>query len=117
MPAGLLLTEPLPVPASATERLTDCEMAKVAVTVVKAVTVTAQEGPVPLHPPPLHPVNIEPVAGVAVRLTAVPPVTVPEQVEPQMIPDGSLMTAPLPSPIFTMASPKACARLLQATFE
>src|SRR5512134_3397213 len=108
MPAGVLLTVPLPVPALLTVRLTPGDWSNVAVTVVAAVRVTVQV-PVPVHPPPLQPVNVEPVAAVAVRVTAVPPAKVPEQLEPQLIPDGSLITVPLPAPILNTVRPKAWA--------
>ncbi len=70
IPAGVLLTVPLPVPALLTVRPT-CDALNVAVTVVVEVMVTVQV-PVPVHPPPLQPAKVEPVAGVAVRVTAVP---------------------------------------------
>ena len=72
MPAGALVTVPLPVPPLLTVRVTGCCRSKVAVTVVVAVRVTVQV-PVPVQPPPLQPVKVEPAAGVAVRVTAVPP--------------------------------------------
>ena len=56
----------------------------VAVTVVAALTVTAQV-PVP-EQAPLQPANVEPAAGVAVRVRAVPAVTDCEQVAPQLMP-------------------------------
>ena len=71
IPAGVLVTVPLPdVPALVTVRV-KLGTPKVAVTVVAADIVTVHE-PVPEHPPPLHPVKIEPDAGVAVSVTAVP---------------------------------------------
>src|SRR5207244_11658166 len=69
IPAGLLVTVPLPVPALLTVRAK--VGAKVAVTAVAAETVTAQ-APAPLHPPPLQPVKAEPAPGVAVSVTAGP---------------------------------------------
>jgi hypothetical protein len=71
MPAGVLLTVPLPVPTLLTVRLTPGDRSNVAVTVVVEVRVTVQV-PVPVQPPPLQPVKVEPVAGVEVRATAVP---------------------------------------------
>ena len=70
IPAGELVTVPLPGPAVATVRAKVWRV-KVAVTVVAAEMVTVQE-PVPEQPPPLQPEKVEPVAGVAVRVTAVP---------------------------------------------
>ena len=71
MPAGVLLTVPLPVPALLTVRPT-CDALKVAVTDALEVMVTVQV-PVPVQPPPLQPAKLEPVAAVAVRVTGVPP--------------------------------------------
>ena len=69
MPAGVLVTEPEPVPAFVTVSV--CVAVKVAVTDWSALIVTMQV-PVPEQPPPLQPVNAEPAAGVAVRVTTVP---------------------------------------------
>src|SRR5205823_14797810 len=57
IPAGELVTVPLPVPALLTVRAT-VGRAKVAVTVVAAPRVTVQV-PVPEHPPPLQPLKVE----------------------------------------------------------
>ena len=65
MPAGVLVTVPVPSP----DLLTVSEKvgsAKVAVTVVAALSVTAQV-PVPEQPPPLQPAKVEPAAGAASR--------------------------------------------------
>ena len=70
MPAGALVTVPLPVPPLLTVRVRGCR-SKVAVTVVAALRVTVQ-APVPAQPPPLQPAKVEPAAGVAVRVTTVP---------------------------------------------
>src|SRR5204863_84780 len=71
--------------------------AKVAVTVVAAVTVTTQES-VPLQAPPLQPVKTEVASGFAVNTTDVPLRKLAEQLAPQLIPDGVLVTAPAPLP-------------------
>src|SRR5947209_2953042 len=84
MPAGELVTVPLPVPAGATVRVKVCGV-KLAVTVVAAESVTVQV-PVPEQPPPLQPVKVEPAAGVAVSVTTVPLAKLAEQVAPQLIP-------------------------------
>src|SRR5207249_4564618 len=104
MPAGELVTVPLPVPAGVTVRVKVCGV-KVAVTVVAAETVTTQV-PVPEQPPPLQPVKVEPAAGVAVSVTAVPLVKLAEQVAPQLIPAGELVTVPLPVPAWLTVSAK-----------
>src|SRR5436309_2706383 len=96
IPAGELVTVPLPVPALLTVSAT-VGRAKVAVTVVAALRVTVQ-APVPEHPPPLQPVKVEPAAGVAVNVTAVPLVKLAEHVAPQVIPAGLLVTVPEPVP-------------------
>src|SRR5213596_1955879 len=96
IPAGELVTVPLPLPALLTVSAKLGRL-KVAVTVVAAETVTTQV-PVPEHPPPLQPLKVEPMAGLAVSVTAVPLVKLAEQVAPQVIPAGKLVTVPLPVP-------------------
>src|SRR5437870_1208879 len=96
MPAGELVTVPLPLPALLTVSA-KVGGVKVAVTVVAAETVTTQV-PGPQHPPPLQPLKVEPVAGIAVSVTAVPLAKLAEQVAPQVIPAGELVTVPLPVP-------------------
>ena len=54
--------------------------------------------PVPVQPPPDQPPNVEPVLGVAVSVTAVPLVKLAEHVVPHVIPDGELLTEPVPVP-------------------
>jgi hypothetical protein len=111
MPAGELVTVPVPVPALVTVSVKDACM-KVAVTDVAAVTVTAQV-PVPVgQPPPLQPVKMDPAAGAAVRVTTVPVVTVVEQVVPQLIPAGELVTVPVPAPaLVTVSAKDACMKV------
>jgi hypothetical protein len=69
----------------------------VAVTVVSELSVTWHV-PVPEQPPPDQPVNVEPADGFAVSVTAVPVANCALQVEPQLIPDGELVTVPAPVP-------------------
>ena len=73
MPAGLLVTVPLPVPAFVIERVKVCGACglKVAVQVLLAFIVTIVTEPV-VQPVPLQPAKVEPVAGVAVKVTEVP---------------------------------------------
>ncbi|HTX52057.1 MAG TPA: hypothetical protein VMD08_01505 [Candidatus Baltobacteraceae bacterium] len=97
IPAGLLVTVPVPVPASVTVK-GYVIWVKVAVTFWTALMVTVQ-GPVPLHPPPLQPVKVDPPLGVAVRVTIVPLAKPALQVAPQLIPAGLLVTVPLPLPL------------------
>ncbi len=104
IPAGALVTVPLPVPAAVTVSVKVWSV-KVAVTVVAAETVTTHD-PVPVQPPPLQPLKIEPAAGVAVSVTAVPLVKLTEQVAPQVMPDGLLVTVPVPVPALERVSAK-----------
>jgi hypothetical protein len=70
MPAGVLVTVPLPEPARFTVSANDGTV-NAAVTAVAALTVTTHV-PVPLQPPPLHPVNVDPAATDAVSVTTAP---------------------------------------------
>jgi len=106
IPAGALVTVPLPVPALLTVSA-KLGRAKVAVTVVAAKTVTVQ-APVPEQPPPLQPLKVEPAAAVAVSVTAVPLGKLAEQVAPQLIPAGELVTVPLPVPALETVRVKVC---------
>jgi hypothetical protein len=94
MPAGALVTPPLPRPARTTVSVTDAG-AKVALTVVAVVSINTQV-PVPEHPAPDQPVKTEPAAGVAVSVRLVPDGKGAEHVLPQLIPAGELATVPLP---------------------
>src|SRR6058998_1634162 len=94
MPAGALVTVPVPFPNLVTERA-KVGAVNVAVTLWATLMVTVQV-PVPVQPPPLQPVKVEPAAGAAVRVTIVPIENVAEQVAPQEIPAGLLVTVPLP---------------------
>lgn len=96
MPAGRLVTVPLPDPASATERPT--AGAKTAMTEASEFIATEQV-PVPAQAAPLHPIKVEPAAAVAVRFTTAPALKRAEQVVPQLIPDGVLLTVPDPEPL------------------
>jgi hypothetical protein len=70
IPAGELVTEPEPVPASATDRVC-CTIPNVAVTLRAAVMLTVQVVDEPEQAPDQE-VNVEPAAGAAVRVTDVP---------------------------------------------
>src|SRR5207253_2969690 len=106
IPAGALVTVPLPVPALLTVSA-KVGRAKVAVTVVAALRVTVQV-PVPEQPPPVQPVKVEPAAGVAVSVTTVPLAKLAEQVAPQLMPAGALVTVPLPVPAGVTVRMKVC---------
>src|SRR5207247_9518347 len=66
------------------------------------------QGPLPGQPPPLQPVKVELASGVAVKVTAVPTVNEAEQAAPQEIPEGALLTAPLPVPVLVTLRAKDC---------
>jgi hypothetical protein len=51
--------------------------------------------PVPLQAPP-QPVKLHPAAGVALSATCVPVAKLALHVEPQLMPDGELVTVPPP---------------------
>ena len=105
MPAGVLVTAPVPVPNLVTVRAKEDGRANVAATEVAALSVMVQAA-VPEHPPPLQPENVEPVAGVAVKVTMVPVVNAVEHVAPHEIPAGALLTVPLPFPDCVTVSAK-----------
>jgi hypothetical protein len=51
--------------------------------------------PLPVHAP-LQLVKLQPAAGVSLSVTDAPPSKLALQVTPQLIPDGVLLTEPLP---------------------
>ena len=95
IPLGELVTVPVPVPAVVTV-IGKVEMLNVAVTDSAEVIVTTQL-PVPLQAP-LQPANTEPLAGTSVSVTTVPLAKSVMQVCVQLIPDGLLVTVPVPVP-------------------
>jgi hypothetical protein len=101
IPAGLLDTVPLPVPALVTVSGKVAPEANVAVTDSAAVMFATQLA-VPEQPAPLHPVNVLPLLTVAVRNTCDPVVKLALHpvVEPvvQLMPAGLLVTFPDPVP-------------------
>src|SRR5206468_86621 len=102
IPAGVLVTVPLPAPDLVTVSVGAVDSTMAAVNEVGAVIVTGLV-PVPV-PPPLQPVKVAPAAGAAVRVTTVPVVKAVEQVAPQEIPAGLLVTVPLPEPALETVS-------------
>jgi phage tail protein X len=95
MPEGLLVTVPDPPPVGARVRAELGTAEKVAETEVAAFTVTKQV-PVPLQPPPVQPAKVKPFPVAAVSVTWVFGVNWVLQVVPQLIPDGELVTVPVP---------------------
>jgi len=92
MPAGELVTVPLPV--TVTVSVCGGSRLNIALT-LSAPLITTAHAPVPVHAPD-HPVNLYPTAAVAVRFTVVPCANVPVQLLVQEIPLGELVTVPLP---------------------
>ena len=101
MPDGLLLTKPNPSPALVTSSREP--WANVAVTVLSALSVTTQVVALPPQPPD-QPMNAEPALAVAVSVTLSPNAKVLLQVLPQAMPEGLLVTGPLPLPALAIAS-------------
>jgi hypothetical protein len=104
MPAGLLVTVPFPDPVLFTVSVG----AKLNVaTTVWLVAMTVVQVPVPLHPPPLQPAKTDPNASVAVSVTVLPvgnEALAALQPPPQLIPDGLLVTVPVPVPALVTVS-------------
>src|SRR5256885_17142292 len=96
MPAGALVTVPLPVPALVGVSA-KVGVVKVAVTERAALMVTEQEAAVPVHAP-LQPLKVEPAAGVAVNGNGVALGKGAEHGGPQEITTRALVTVPLPVP-------------------
>jgi hypothetical protein len=100
IPAGVLITLPLPVPFLVSDRenfVWELSELNVALQVLATSIIIF-----PVHPVPLQPAKVEPVAGVAARLASVPFVNDAEQVLPQLMPEGLLVTVPLPVPFFVI---------------
>lgn len=97
IPAGLLVTVPLPVPALFNVSVKVCVGCGLNVAVQETFAVIVNE-PVP-QPVPLKPAKTEPAAAVAVSITAVPLLKVAEQAVLQLLtPEGELEIVPLPVP-------------------
>jgi hypothetical protein len=116
IPAGLLVTVPVPVPALANVSVyvTGFRL-KVAVQLTAPLTVKL---PLEQAALPDQPAKLDPLAATAERVTAVPLVTVVEQVAPQFIPAGELVTVPLPAPARLTVTVKLAAGVVaQFSFE
>jgi hypothetical protein len=98
MPAGLLVTVPLPSPAGVTVNETSPGRAglKRAVILMGPSTVKAH-GSVPLQSPPLQPANVESPSGVGTSRTREPRSTLVRHEPGQSMP-AALVTSPAPRP-------------------
>ena len=97
IPAGRLVTVPVPDPLSVTVSENCGGGANVAMTCTELVPIVMLHGAVPEHAP-VHPANVELPDGVAVSVTVAPVLKLVEHVEPQLIPAGRLDTDPVPVP-------------------
>jgi hypothetical protein len=116
MPAGELVTVPLPVPAlvSVSVYVTGATL-KVAVQLTLLFTVKL---PLEQAESPDQPAKTEPLPATADSVTAVPPAMVVEQVLPQLMPAGELVTVPLPVPARLTDTVKLAAGVVaQVSFE
>jgi hypothetical protein len=67
---------------------------------------------------PVQPANVEPEAGVAMRETTVPEEYTSEQSLPHVMPEGLLVTEPLPAPDFVKVRPNVAIGIVaQDSFE
>ena len=96
MPAGLEVTDPLPVPALLIVRVAGGIKLKVAVHLRSAVIVTL---PSEQSASPAQPLKREPGAGVAVSVTTCAKPNGAPQTTPQLMPAGIEVTVPLPVPV------------------
>jgi hypothetical protein len=116
MPAGLLVTVPLPVPALLTvsEYVMGMRL-KAAVQLMLLLTVML---PVEQAASPDQPAKMEPLAATGVRVTAAPLTKLLEQLVPQLMPAGELVTVPLPAPARLTVTVKVAAGVVaQFSFE
>lgn len=104
IPDGLLVTVPVPEPVVVTASWIGgtVDVSNSAVTVVLAVRVTVHDD-VPVQAP-VQPANIDPDAAVAVRVACVPLGSFALHVLGQLIPDGLLVTVPVPEPVVVTVS-------------
>jgi hypothetical protein len=116
MPAGLLVTVPLPVPAfdNVSVYVIGTKL-KVAVQLTVLLTVML---PLEQAASPDQPAKTDPLAGTAVRVTTVPLTKLLEQPLPQFMPAGELVTLPLPVPARLTVTVKLAAGVVaQFSFE
>lgn len=101
MPAGKLVTIPLPEPELFTESIKVFTLKMAATDCVESIV--TWHVPVPEQAPP-HPWNVEPWFGIAVSCTVVPLVKLALHVVWQFMPAGELVTMPLPEPELSTVS-------------
>jgi hypothetical protein len=104
IPAGLLVTVPVPVPALRTVRVSLLPVLKDAVTVTSDVTIgTTHVGGFVWGLAgtqfALNPANVDPAAAVAVSVTLLLSEKDARQLDGQLMPLGVLVTVPVPEPI------------------
>ena len=114
MPAGELVTVPLPVPVllSVSEYVMRLNVA------VQLILVLTVKLPLEQVASPDQPAKTEPLAATGVRVTAVPLTKLLEQPAPQLMPAGELVTVPMPvPPRFTVRVKVAAGVVAQFSFE
>jgi 3D (Asp-Asp-Asp) domain-containing protein len=106
IPAGTLVTVPVPAPLSATVNPNCACGEKVATTDCCELPIEILQGPPP-EQAPVQPANTELLSAAAVRVIVVPVLKFAEQVDPQVIPAGTLVTVPPPVPASVTFTGKA----------
>jgi hypothetical protein len=99
IPAGELVTDPVPLPESATPNRAVAGANSADTDAPSAPRSTVQEGSEAQPATPLHPTKIDPADGVAVKVIPLPTAKTAEHVDPQSIPAGELVTEPDPLPV------------------
>jgi hypothetical protein len=104
IPAGLLVTVPVPVPVLCTVTwVGEAVELNVALTVDAAFRERVQVAEVPLQAP-VHSASLDPDAAAAVSLTDVPLLNFAVHVVPHLIPAGLLVIVPAPDPALWIVS-------------
>jgi hypothetical protein len=104
IPAGLLVTVPVPVPVLCTATWLGVAVElNVALTVDAAFRERVHVADVPLQAPD-HPASLEPDAAAAVSFTDVPLLNFAVHVLPHLIPAGLLVIVPAPDPALSIVS-------------
>src|SRR5690554_4860299 len=99
MPAGELVTVPLPSPSMTTVTVNSAmSFVKLASTAMSVDKVSSQVSPLEFSQSPPQPSNDEPAVASAVSVTTASSSNVAEHSEPQSMPAGELATIPSPVP-------------------